>query len=129
MDQATRLRVRQRAGNRCEYCRISQNDEPIYSYQIEHITAKKHGGSEDDANLALACPFCNQHKGTDLTGLDPLDNAITPLFHPRLHVWEEHFRLIGPEIVGLTAIGRTTVQTLRMNDLLRVELRRDIGAG
>ena len=123
MDQATRQRVRQRAGDRCEYCRIPQDAEPFFTYQIEHIIAKKHDGSDDDGNLALACPFCNQHKGPNLAGLDPLDSALTPLFNPRQHVWEEHFMAAGPEIVGLTAIGRATVRTLDMNDPLRVELR------
>ncbi len=29
----------------------------------------------------------------------------------------------GPQIVGLTAVGRATVQTLNINDPVRVELR------
>jgi 5-methylcytosine-specific restriction endonuclease McrA len=29
---------------------------------IEHIVARQHGGSDDPANLALACPECNSHR-------------------------------------------------------------------
>jgi hypothetical protein len=48
------------------------------------------------------------------------------LFHPWLDLWTEHFAFEGAVIVGLTPIGRATVQVLAMNaeDLLifRVEL-------
>jgi hypothetical protein len=53
---ATRQRVRERADDRCEYGRIRQADEPIVTYQVEHVTPKQHGGSDDEGNLALACP-------------------------------------------------------------------------
>src|SRR5258707_11355996 len=105
MDKATRDRIRLRAGNRCEYCRTPQELEPFYTYQLEHIIARQHGGQDGEANRALACPWCNQHKGPNIAGLDPLDGARAPLFNPREHVWEEHFMFAGPEIVGLTAVG------------------------
>lgn len=53
---ATRRQVRERAGDRCEYCRIRQADEPFVTYQIEHVIPKQHGGTDDAGNLALACP-------------------------------------------------------------------------
>lgn len=127
MDRATRERVRQRAGHRCEYCRIPQGLEPYYRYQVEHIIARQHGGSDEEENLALACPFCNQHKGPNIAGRDPLDDTLTPLFNPRQHDWEEHFTLFGPEIFGLTAIGRATVRILNINDSKRMELRAALG--
>ena len=123
MDAATKIFVRLRGGDRCEYCRSSQVNEPFFRFQIEHIIAKQHGGGSDDGNLALACPHCNQHKGPNLAGLDPLDGTLTPLFHPRTNSWDEHFEYLGPQLIGLTAVGRTTIAVLNINDPLRVELR------
>ncbi len=128
MDEATKSFVRTRAGNRCEYCHSHQDDEPFFRFQIEHVIAKQHGGGDEDMNLALACPHCNLHKEPNLAGLDPFDDALTPLFHPREHRWEEHFAQRGPLIMGQTAVGRTTVRVLNMNDRLRVELRASVYA-
>jgi hypothetical protein len=129
MDQTTRRLVRARAQGRCEYCRASQADEPFAPYQIEHVIPRQHGGSDDAANLALACPYCNLHKGPNLAGLDPLDDRLTPLFNPRTQRWEDHFARRGPLIMGQTAVGRATVRVLNMNDRPRVELRAALDAG
>jgi hypothetical protein len=118
-------RVRQRAGNRCEYCRIRQEHEPFVTYQIEHVIARQHDGSDDESNLALACPHCNLHKGPNLTGIDAETGAIEPLFDPRLQAWEEHFEARGPYLFGKTPTGRVTVRVLAMNDEARVDLRRE----
>lgn len=48
---------------------------------------------------------------------------MTRLFHPRHDAWEVHFRLVGAEIIGITAIGRATVQLLEMNAANRWQLR------
>ena len=122
MDAALRELVRQRAGNRCEYCRLHQ-EHSIFKLQLEHIVAQKHGGDNDPANLALACDRCNLHKGSDLTGIDPVSQGIVPLFHPRNDSWHEHFALEDLFIVGLTPVGRTTVRVLNMNTPRRVRLR------
>jgi hypothetical protein len=66
---------------------------------------------------------CNLHKGSNLSGLEPETGTLTPLFHPRRHAWDEHFELKGNEILGRTAIGRTTVQVLRLNDSVHIRLR------
>lgn len=123
MDTATRLLVRSRARGLCEYCHSRQSDEPFLTFQIEHIIAKQHGGSDEDDNLAQACPHCNRHKGPNLTGFDPFDGSLTRLFHPRQQRWEDHFAARGPLIMGITPVGRTTVRVLGMNDRVRVELR------
>jgi HNH endonuclease len=47
--------VRERAGSRCEYCLLPEAALPL-PFQIDHITAEKHGGQTVDSNLALACP-------------------------------------------------------------------------
>lgn len=127
MNDETRTFVRQRAGQRCEYCRVPQYCYPDFIFHIEHICAKQHGGTDQPDNLALACHLCNYHKGSNLAGLDPDTGGLTRLFNPRIDVWEGHFRWAeSGHVVGLTALGRTTVYVLRMNEEIRVALRREI---
>jgi hypothetical protein len=122
---AARRRIRQRAENRCEYCHTHQDDEPFVTYQVEHIIALQHGGSDEEDNLALACSYCNLHKGPNLAGIDPDTGNIEPLFHPRRQQWYEHFEARGPYLIGKTPTGRVTVRVLNMNDDVRVDLRRE----
>lgn len=61
--------------------------------QIEHIVAKKHHGSDDFDDLALACFACNNHKGPNLCGIDPESGEMTRLFHPRTDDWSAEFEL------------------------------------
>lgn len=114
MDSTTTDLVRQRAGQRCEYCHLPQSASAL-RFHIEHIVARQHGGSNDVTNLALACPECNLQKGTNLSGIDPDTGMVTSLFHPRCEVWIDHFARDGARLVGRTAIGRTTVWLLQMN--------------
>lgn len=111
---ALRREIIQRAAGRCEYCRYPA-DLALFSFEIEHIIAEKHGGATGSDNLALACPFCNRAKGTDLASLDPESGDLTPFFNPRSQIWGDHFRLDGTEIVPLTAVGRVTVVILQLN--------------
>jgi hypothetical protein len=126
MDAATRRQVRERAGDRCEYCRLAQEEAPFVGFQMEHIIPRTHGGSDDLDNLALACYHCNQNKGPNLSGIDPKSSQIVPLFHPRRQQWERHFVMDGVLIVGRTPTGRATVVVLMMNAANRVELRREL---
>ncbi len=57
MDSATRIRVRNRAGDVCEYCQLPQGPFPFSLFHIEHIVPRKHGGATLDDNLCLACLF------------------------------------------------------------------------
>ena len=122
MDPATRTFVRTRANNRCEYCLLPQ-DASSLRHHIEHVIPRQHGGSNDPANLALACHRCNLSKGPNLTGIDPITGEIVPLFDPRRNGWSDHFRFRGPVIEGLTPIGRATIKVLSMNDTRRIERR------
>jgi 5-methylcytosine-specific restriction endonuclease McrA len=121
--EAARAFVRQRAANRCEYCHLHQDDSPLAVLHIEHIRPRKHGGSDDESNLCLACIDCNLHKGPNLTGIDPLTGAVTELFHPRQQRWEDHFAFEGIYITGQTGVGRTTIQVLNMNSDDQLNLR------
>lgn len=123
MDAAIRELVRRRADNRCEYCRLKQEYLPFSSFQVEHIVARKHGGDDNPTNLALACDRCNSHKGANLTGVDPETEQIVALFNPRQQAWDDHFGLSDVTIVGLTAVGRTTVRVLNVNEEHRIRLR------
>jgi len=123
MTEAVRHFVRQRAGHRCEYCQLHQNDSPLAALHIEHIRPIKHGGTDALENLCLACIDCNLHKGANLTGIDPETDTITPLFNPRRDRWVEHFLWNGIRIVGVTAVGRTTVRVLDLNGDDRLDLR------
>src|SRR5438067_23210 len=76
-----RRMVIERALGKCEYCLLHQDDTP-FTHPIDHIIAVRHGGKTVADNLACACLECNRNKGADLTTIDPLTGAITPLFHP-----------------------------------------------
>jgi hypothetical protein len=105
--------VRQRARDQCEYCRLPQAAFRR-GFHIEHIIARKHGGSTALDNLAFACWRCNLRKGPNLSGIDPATGLVTGLFHPREQQWLEHFSAhvatlvpLGIEIRGLTRWGAT----------------------
>ena len=121
--QELRDLVHSRAAERCEYCRIHQDDDPFFRFHIEHVVARQHGGATVESNLALACHHCNLHKGPNLTGIDPVTGDVVPLFNPREQRWEDHFLWRGIAIAGLTPIGRATVRVLAINARDRLALR------
>ncbi len=125
MDTALRELVRRRAGDRCEYCGIPREATPLIPFHVEHIIARQHDGAAHPDNLALACDRCNAYKGPNLSGVDPDTGEIVSLFHPRAHVWTDHFVFREGEIFGLTPTGRATAQLLHMNARRRVELRKE----
>ena len=112
----------ERSGERCEYCLIPES-LTLAVHWVDHIVAEKHGGQTDESNLALSCVLCNQHKGSDLTSIDPEGGQITPLFHPRRDRWLDHFRLAGAHIHPITPVGRATVRLLQLNHPERIEER------
>lgn len=122
-----RSAVWQRAGARCEYCLLHE-DDAVLPHEPDHIVATQHGGATIADNLALSCWDCNHVKGPNLSSVDPLSHEIVPLFHPRLDRWAEHFRLDGSRIAGLTARGRVTVFLLQLNAPERVRQRRHLQA-
>ena len=126
MDHETRQFVRQRAEDRCEYCRLRQEHAPLWRHQIEHIIAVKHGGSDDLDNLAWTCVRCNLSKSSNLSGIDKVTGQVVKLFNPRTQSWLDHFAYRGAEILGLTPTGRATVAVLNMNEPKRLELREEL---
>ena len=121
-----RQRIREAARDRCGYC-LSPQRYVMGKLEIEHVVPRARSGSDDESNLWLSCSLCNRHKGSQTTGVDPLDDAQVELFSPRTKVWREHFRWSpdGTFIIGVTPTGRATVEGLRLNNELAVEVRRN----
>jgi len=119
-----RAEISQRAGERCEYCLIHQ-DDAAFPHQVDHILSRKHGGSSTRDNLAYACIICNRYKGSDVASIEPQSGDVVRLFDPRRDRWAEHFRLDGARIEPVTKVGATTVRLLRMNAPERI-LERDL---
>jgi hypothetical protein len=114
--------VRQRAQFRCEYCHYPEllSTAPL---SIDHLQPQSLGGTDDPANLALACRRCNERRYNFTTGIDPTTGTEVPLFNPRQQCWSEHFiwTADGRRIIGTTAIGRATCNRLDLNDERREE--------
>jgi hypothetical protein len=124
IDAVTRALIWRRAKGRCEYCRVHQDDLDFFTFHVEHIIPRQHGGSDNPQNLCLACRECNLSKGTNFAGL--MDGKIVPLFHPRRQAWKRHFEWNGGLILGETRAAKVTVQVLNINDPARVIVRQNL---
>lgn len=96
--------VRERAHERCEYCRMHQSLQGA-TFHVEHVIPVSLGGSEALTNLVLACPACNLNKSSKIDAVDPQTGNRVPLFHPLADSWDLHFEIRGYEIVGKTTWG------------------------
>jgi hypothetical protein len=118
-------KVAERAGHRCEYCHAP---EAIFNFpfEVEHIVPPRHGGKDDDINLALSCRSCNLFKADRLHVAEPQTGNTVPLFNPRRDQWQQHFRvdIPGAFVLGLTDIGRATVELLQMNSVAQLAARK-----
>jgi hypothetical protein len=109
-----RKSVTMRAGNRCEYCGLSQIGQAA-TFHLDHVVPVVAGGATMLENLALACIHCSLRKGARMTATDPKSGRSVRLFHPRKQKWNHHFRWSGDELAGITAAGRATVDALALN--------------
>jgi hypothetical protein len=119
-----RRQVAERAGYRCSYCRSPEIvGVPMV---VDHAIPQSAGGATSLANLALACYRCNEFKGARVNVPDPQTGELVPLFNPCAQEWHRHFAWSGDSlrIVGQTAIGRATVEALRLNNDWLVSARR-----
>src|SRR5205807_1590389 len=117
-------RVRQRAGDVCEYCRLPQWSQEA-TFHVDHIHPLADGGPTKEENLALACVTCSLRKGARTQARDPKRKVLVPLFHPRRDRWADHFRWTKTwRLAGRTATGRATVTALGMNRPAIVFIRR-----
>jgi hypothetical protein len=120
-----RRQVIQRAGNRCEYCHIHQDDSAS-RHQVDHVIAEKHGGKTTLENLALSCLPCNRRKSSDIGALDPESGLFVRLFDPRHQIWSGHFHFVSTSIMGLTPEARATVEFLQLNSPERLQERAEL---
>jgi len=121
-----RVLVRARARDRCEYCHSPQA-LIMGRLQIDHVLPVAKGGENEEDNLCLACELCNQHKWTQTEAPDPQTGIVVNLFNPRNQRWDEHFvwSADGSQVIGVTPIGRATVEALRLNTELAQTVRRN----
>jgi hypothetical protein len=119
-----RERVAQAARHSCGYCRTPERIAG-FRLTVEHILPEAKGGETVEENLWLACYACNEFKGAQVQGRDPVSNRLVRLFNPRQDKWREHFRWSedGTEIIGLTPRGRATAALLQLNRLELVAAR------
>jgi hypothetical protein len=124
MDAVLRAFVPERAGRRCEYCHLAEEDAGSLALEIEHIIAKQHGGTDDPEGLCYSGAQCNWAKGPNVAG--SLGGKLYPLFNPRKQSWQRHFHWEHTILVGQTKTGILTVQVLNINDPARVMLRENL---
>jgi hypothetical protein len=122
---AQRQAVEARAGGYCEYC-LSPVKYAVQSFECEHILPIREGGKTTLNNLAFACGGCNRCKAARTVAPDPENGQLVPLYNPRQQKWHDHFvwNQDFTLVIGLTAIGRSTVEALRINRPGVVNLRR-----
>lgn len=117
--------VAARAGYRCEYCLAP---EIVFNskFEVEHIHPLARGGADELWNLALACRACNGSKHVATSAIDPTGQRAVRLFNPRIDIWSEHFErdAVAAQILGLTEIGRATVDRLHLNSREQIRARR-----
>lgn len=117
--------IADRDHHRCAYCLTTEENCGLRMH-IDHIIPQSAGGTTTPDNLCLACFSCNVHKGAQRTGIDPRTGHSAFLFHPLQQIWLDHFAWSegNVQIVGLTACGRATIATLKMNNSTVVQARR-----
>ena len=118
------INLRQIAKNRCGYCLNPQELMP-FKLEIEHLFPVALGGETVEENLWLACRECNAHKSKKIKSVDFLTGKLVKLFNPRTQIWHEHFEFSEDktEIIGKTPCGRSTVESLQMNNFYQKTAR------
>lgn len=116
--------VIKRAGNRCEYCQVSQVAQEA-AFHIDHVMPRVLGGLTNLDNLALACVSCSLRKWAKESAIDPDTGQQVRLYNPRTQLWADHFRWAGSVVVPLTSTGRATVSSLGLNRSIMLSIRHE----
>jgi hypothetical protein len=126
LSESLRQRVREVARDRCGYC-LSPQRLVMGTLEVEHLVPRAKGGSDEEENLWLSCSLCNRYKGAQVSAIDPLSGNNARLFNPRHDRWSDHFLWSGDgvSITGHTPEGRATIEALKLNNELAVEVRRN----
>lgn len=114
----------------CEYCVVPSNFSTDY-FHYEHIIALALNGPTELGNIARSCGICNNNKRDKIEYIDPLTQETVRLFHPRQDVWTDHFQWSKDDlyIVGITPIGRATIDLLKLNRPNALNLRKLLKLG
>jgi HNH endonuclease len=114
--ETTQNLIRQRANYLCEFCHANERWQYV-KFTVDHIIPLSLGGDDNTDNLALACFHCNRRKTNKLVAVDPQSKVEVSLFNPRLDSWDKHFiwSVDRLQVIGVTAIGRATVNALLLN--------------
>ena len=117
--------ITERADSRCEYC-LSPMDYSTQPFVFEHIIPVSRKGETSLDNLALSCGGCNGHKYNKIEAVDRVEQVTVLLFHPRQHTWSDHFSWSEDytQLIGITSIGRATIDLLRLNRAGVVNIRK-----
>ena len=122
--KSLRAQIEARAEGHCEYCQAPQI-VCGYRFHLDHIVPVAIGGSNEEANLALACASCNLAKSDRIAARDPISGEETLFFHPRRQHWKDHFcwEEDRQTLLGITATGRATLEGFDLNSELRQKAR------
>jgi hypothetical protein len=115
--------VIRRAGNRCEYCQLSQEGQEA-TFHIDHIVPLAVGGQTAPENLALACVSCSLKKGAKefvrLRG-----GEKTRLFNPRIDKWRDHFEWKNTILAARSELGNAMIALLDLNRPIILAIREE----
>ena len=122
--ESIQKQVRHRANYLCEYCHTAERWQYV-AFTIDHVLPLALGGTNDLNNLSLACFHCNRRKSHHVDAMDPDTDESFPLFNPRQDAWSQHFIWSADRlrIIGLTPIGRATIEHLVLNRDRVIHLR------
>ena len=117
--------IRDKFSDCCAYC-LTAEFLTATTFEFEHIIPRSNGGETVFENLCLACPSCNRFKAVRKNTIDPVTEVSIPFFNPQLQIWNEHFiwNEDSSEVVGLTDIGRVTIEALKINRIPLIRVRR-----
>jgi hypothetical protein len=119
--------VSRRSRGRCEYCQLAQAGQEA-TFHVDHVQPVIAGGRTEADNLALACVSCSLRKGARQTAVDPDTGHVVSIYHPRSDTWSDHFVWQGVRVLGLTEVGRATIDALDLNRPLILAIREEEAA-
>jgi hypothetical protein len=128
MSEAIPAKLRDQVARRdrycCRYCLTTEANSGI-AMTCDHIQPISKGGTTTLENLCLACSACNIFKSNTTETLDLVSGKQIALFNPVTQNWSEHFTWSADktQVEGISAVGRVTVRTLRMNRMVVVLAR------
>ncbi|MDY6901341.1 MAG: HNH endonuclease [Cyanobacteriota bacterium] len=110
---------------RCCYC-LTTEANSVIPMSFDHIKPVSKGGKTTFDNLCLAFRSCNEFKSDIVEAVDPLSGETASIFNPCTQSWFDNCQW-NPDSIkveGLTAVGRATIVTLRMNNPVIVVARK-----